>query len=85
MNRKILENNNICLDCGVFISKRSKRCKNCDEIIQRKVERPSYETLLKELEESNYSAVGRKYGVSDNSIRKWLKSYKKQLSQYENI
>ena len=28
-----------------------------------------------ELRESNFSAVGRKYGVSDNAIRKWCASY----------
>jgi len=28
---------------------------------------------LKEIKETNYCAVGRKYGVSDNTIRKWLK------------
>lgn len=72
-------------ECGKKILITSNACEKCAQINQRKVERPSYETLLKELEESNYSAVGRKYGVSDNSIRKWLKSYKKQLSQYENI
>jgi transposase-like protein len=35
-----------------------------------------YERLRKEIEETNYSAVGRKYGVSDNTIRKWIKFYK---------
>lgn len=44
---------------------------------QRKVERPPYEQLIKEIEETNYSAVGRKYGVSDNAIRKWVKFYEK--------
>ena len=46
----------------------------------RKVKRPStYEQFLKELKElnNNYCAMGRKYGVSDNAIRKWEKSYKK--------
>lgn len=43
-------------------------------IRKRKVEnRPPVEQLLKEIKETNYSAVGRKYGVSDNSIRKWIK------------
>lgn len=26
---------------------------------------------------NGYSSTGRKYGVSDNSIRKWLKYYEK--------
>ncbi len=45
---------------------------------QRKVERPPLEQLLKEIELTNYCAVGRKYGVSDNAIRKWIKTYKKR-------
>ena len=44
----------------------------------RKVKRPSYDKLMKELEGSNYSKMGRKYGVSDNAIRKWIKAYEKQ-------
>ena len=41
----------------------------------RKVVRPNKETLIKDVEENGYSATGRKYGVSDNSIRKWLNNY----------
>lgn len=44
---------------------------------QRKVERPPLEILLKEVEELGYLGTGRKYGVSDNAIRKWIKWYKK--------
>lgn len=43
----------------------------------RKQERPDYDTLTKEISESSFSAVGRKYGVSDNAIRKWIKVYEK--------
>ena len=42
---------------------------------RRKVERPPYDELMKELASSNYSAVGRKYGVSDNAVRKWVRWY----------
>jgi transposase-like protein len=43
----------------------------------RKVEnRPSAEELQKMLEETSFLAVGRKYGVSDNAVRKWAKKYK---------
>ena len=43
----------------------------------RKVIRPTYEQFLKEMKKLNwnYSAMGRKYGVSDNAIRRWKKSY----------
>jgi transposase-like protein len=48
-------------------------CRDCCTKSQRRVERPPKEQLIKEIEESSYLAVGRKYGVSDNAIRKWLK------------
>jgi transposase len=48
-----------------------------NKINSRKVIRPSYETLINEIKETSYLAVGRKYGVSDNTIRKWVKWYEK--------
>jgi hypothetical protein len=45
----------------------------------RKVERPPYAQLLREVAETSYRAVGRKYGISDNAIRKWLKAYEREL------
>lgn len=42
---------------------------------KRTVERPPYEDLKKEVWSNGYSATGRKYGVSDNAIRKWIKYY----------
>jgi hypothetical protein len=47
---------------------------------RRKVERPPYDVLMAELAASNYSAVGRKYGVSDNAVRKWVRWYEQELS-----
>lgn len=47
---------------------------------KRKVKRPeTYEQFKQEMDELNwnYSAMGRKYGVSDNAIRKWEKAYQK--------
>jgi len=44
----------------------------------RKVERPPLEEILKSVEEIGYSATGRKYSVSDNAVRKWIKMYEKQ-------
>ena len=48
-------------------------------ISQRKVKRPSYEELRNEIEQFGYSATGRKYGVSDNAIRKWIKFYNEHI------
>ena len=40
---------------------------------RRKVERPPVDQLLREVDELGYVAVGKKYGVSDNAVRKWLR------------
>lgn len=45
---------------------------------RRKVERPPHEQLLDEVKRLGWSAVGRKYGVSDNAIRKWIRSYERE-------
>jgi hypothetical protein len=45
---------------------------------KRKVPRPSYEQLKADLQTMSFCAVGRKYGVSDNAIRKWLRWYEYQ-------
>jgi hypothetical protein len=42
---------------------------------QRRVKRPTYEQLLADLRELSWVAVGAKYGVSDNAVRKWLQRY----------
>jgi hypothetical protein len=47
----------------------------------RKVERPPYEQLLDEIEATSYLAVSRKYGVSDNAVRKWVRWYERQMER----
>ena len=47
----------------------------CRGKLQRKAQRPSAEQLKQELIETNFVQVGRKYGISDNAIRGWCKSY----------
>ena len=44
----------------------------------RRVERPPYDQLLREIAETSYLAVGRRYGVSDNAIRKWVRQYERE-------
>lgn len=64
---------NQCIKCGQNIGKTSKTCVKCMGI--RKVQnRPNLEVLKKEIETLGYAGTGRKYGVTDNSIRKWIKS-----------
>ncbi len=51
----------------------SWKCKNLGE---RKIIRPPKEELIKLVKKYGYVGVGKKYGVSNNSIKKWLKNYK---------
>ena len=72
-----------CIDCGKEINKRSIRCKKCNDIyigkLARvgKLPRPTKEELLKLLEKNlgNFTLIGRIYGVTDNTIRKWCSKY----------
>jgi len=50
-----------------------KKKENC--LSQRRVERPTFERLQQEIKELGYTGTGKKYGVSDNAIRKWIKTY----------
>jgi len=45
---------------------------------RRKVERPGLAQLLAEVRELGFLATGRKYGVSDNAIRKWIRQYERE-------
>jgi hypothetical protein len=50
---------------------------------RRKVERPPEDQLLREIEELGYLGVGRRYGVSDNAVRKWVKAYARERAVAE--
>jgi hypothetical protein len=67
--------------CGTRGAPRSQSNRGlpCPEI--RKVERPPYEQLLEEIAATSYLAVGRKYGVSDNAVRKWVGFYERQIER----
>ena len=70
--------------CGVCSDKfeyeltiREKYCsKECGNIGRRKVkERPEKEELYQVLKSTPFVRVGDMYGVSDNAVRKWCKTY----------
>jgi len=70
---KIEGKKRICT-CGKIIDRRSKCCSACYAIRQRKVQnRPSKEELLIMIKDTNLEAVCRKYGVSGNAVKKWIK------------
>lgn len=70
-----------CLTCGE-LTKNPQYCshkcypqKGVESPETRKIIRPSKDVLVAELESSNWCAVARKYNVSDNAIRKWVRFY----------
>ena len=72
-----------CPDCDIKISKKSERCIKCSgktKSINHFLLRsncPSKEDLMNDniTFKGNFRAIGEKYGVSDNSIKKWFKRY----------
>lgn len=44
---------------------------------QRKVIRPELNVLLEDIKNFGYRGTGKKYGVSDSCIKKWVKMYEK--------
>ncbi|HEX6205069.1 MAG TPA: hypothetical protein VFZ29_04605 [Solirubrobacterales bacterium] len=64
--------------CGTRREPGSRSTRGVPNPAIRKAERPPYEKLLAEIEATSYCAVGRKYGVSDNAVRKWVKFYERE-------
>ena len=81
----------ICPGCGQGFAPRDIRNRFCSQKCsgvvksiamrgvpqpeRRQVERPSYEQLMADVSSMSFLAVGRKYGVSDKAIRKWIRWY----------
>ena len=55
--------------------KLDKRTLKHDRVESRKVEWPAKEVLMELLKNMSYVSIGKKYGVSDNAVRKWSKKY----------
>jgi hypothetical protein len=79
-----------CLHCGEAFRTRHSRQRYCSRPCavhapksgarpaRRRVERPPYERLVAEVAATSWSAVGRRYGVSDNAVRKWARAYERE-------
>lgn len=66
-----------CKLCNKQIGPKTKNqlCVVCSSAMQRRVERPAKEELEQLLKDNTLVALGKKYGVSDNAVRKWMKAY----------
>jgi hypothetical protein len=71
----------VCEHCGGSFRARHADQRFCSQAcssaviapLRRQVERPPLAELLDEVSTSGYKAVGRRYGVSDNAVRKWIR------------
>lgn len=75
--RELKKKKNYCIDCGKEVSQKAIRCLECYSKLYRVVERPSKEDLFKLLIElnGNFTKAAQLYGITDNAVRKWCKSY----------
>jgi hypothetical protein len=64
--------------CSVECGCRHRNRSRAPKPERRKVPRPSYDQLMEDIESMSVVAVGRKYGVSDNAVRKWIRGYENQ-------
>ena len=77
----------VCPICRNIFQKTNKGSQRycspkCANTANRKVKnRPLKEKLLKELKNANFEEMGRKYGVTGNCIRKWLKISNEDIAQ----
>lgn len=81
----------VCLHCGALFTPKYETNRYCSQMCgvhskadraprpeRRKVPRPPYDQLMTDLKSMSMLAVGRKYGVSDNAVRKWIRWYEYQ-------
>lgn len=69
-----------CVNCDVKITYSAKRCQKCANKVSPKKMKicwPDLDKLIDMIKENGYSATGRKLGVSDNAVRKFIKRNKK--------
>lgn len=65
-----------CKECGaeITIGSTTGLCIECARKAIRKVERPDKEQLKQLIQTYSFTEIGKQYGVTDNTIRKWCKA-----------
>lgn len=73
--RKISKIRHSCPKCGAEIYHTSKQCLRCSILERKNPKKPSAEVLSSDIKTMSWVAIGKKYGVSDNAVRKWARRY----------
>ena len=66
---------NLCPLCGKEKSRTAELCLECSRQKRRIADRPTREELKDLIRTCSFLEIGRKYGVSDNAVRKWCDGY----------
>lgn len=65
-----------CIKCNKPIKKNnSMMCRKCLNQSKINPNKPSKEILIKQIQEESFLKLGKKYGVSDRTIKNWCDSY----------
>ena len=65
-----------CIDCGTPVWAENSRCVECARRFQTsKSAKPSREILKEKIKNTPFTTIGVEYGVTDNAVRKWCKTY----------
>lgn len=77
--RIVCPNCNATLDthCGKNTKEKIKKIRSEERLSQRKVIRPSFSDLENDVNLLGLEGTGRKYGVTGNAVKKWIKNYQK--------
>jgi hypothetical protein len=80
-----------CVRCGASFRPKTRAQRHCSHACglrassghgprpaTRNVPRPPFAQLQREIHALGWSAVGRRYGVSDNAVRKWVRQYERE-------
>jgi ribosomal protein S27AE len=93
-SRRIVRSEQNCLRCGASFLPKTASQRYCSRDCgtrwdrsgiprpgARRVDRPPYPQLMREVQALGFCATGRRYGVSDNAIRKWIRAYERELPE----
>ena len=87
--KKLKKEQKYCPDCGKPINSKSTYCRECGPKHSNKYckvaleDRPSKEELLEMIKTKTFVDIGKQYGITDNSVRKWCKNYGLPSTKYE--